>query len=210
MTVVLPSSAGGSLTHEVGYLEGEPATVAQWLQEGLGPDWVVRSPDWDGLSDAVRDLEPVPVLNRYGVIPMGVWSLILSNGPRGTDVGLLPSQSARELGGRGIRAVCVEDDDPGYSARILEIYGPDGSGPLKSLRSIVAANDGGEWIFETAGTPLSFEHADAYKKRRKSDRFPSRLLFDYLREVGVPVDDEPAWNRALMVELESPRSHGQG
>jgi hypothetical protein len=113
---------------------------------------------------------------------------------------MLPSQAARELGGRGVRAVCVEDDDPGYPARILEVYGPDGDGPLKSIRSIVAANDGGEWVFETAGDPLSFEKPDEYTRHRKTDRFTSALLFEYLRELGTPIGVEPDWHGALIVE----------
>jgi hypothetical protein len=91
----------------------------------------------------------------------------------GTDVGMLPSQAARELGGRGIRAVRVDDDEPGFPARILEVYGPDGDGPLKSIRSIVAAHDGGEWIFETAGEPLKFERLDEYTRRRRSVASPA-------------------------------------
>lgn len=201
MTVALPSHVGGSVTQEVGYLEEDPETVAKWLQDGLGANWMLRQTEWKSRSDAMSDLSPAPVLNRYAAVPIGAWSLILSNGPRGTDVGLIPSQLARELGRRGIRAVCVEDDDPGYAARILEIYGPDGNGPLKSIRSIVAADDGGRWVFETAGEPLAFEALDAYDRRRKSDRFPSSLLYDYLRQAGVPVDTEPAWSRAFLVEL---------
>ena len=56
--------------------------------------------------------------------PFDEWTLILSNGPMGTDVGVLPSQAARELRARAIRAVCVADDSPAFAARILEVYGP--------------------------------------------------------------------------------------
>jgi hypothetical protein len=200
MTVALPSRAGGALTQEVGYLDASTSDVARWLQEGLGPNWLVRLAAWEDLSDAVQELAPSPVMSTYAVVPVGSWSLVLNNGPRGTDVGMLPSQAARELGGRGIRAVRVDDDEPGFPARILEVYGPDGDGPLKSIRSIVAANDGGEWVFETAGEPLKFERLDEYTRRRKSDRFTGTLLFDYLRELDVPVDTEPDWRSGVIVE----------
>jgi hypothetical protein len=198
--LTFPSAAGGDVTREVGYLEASAADVAPWLGDGLGEGWTIRGAGWEGLRDAVEALAPRPVMTRYAVVPMQGWSLVLNNGPRGTDVGMLPSQAARELGGRGIRAVCVKDEEPGFPARILEIYSPDGTGPLKSLRSIVAANDGGDWVFETAGDPLPFERLDEYKRRRKTDRFTSELLHHYLRELGTPVDVEPDWGGAFVVE----------
>lgn len=200
MTVALPSRAGGALTQEVGYLDSATDDVARWLQEGLGPQWLVRPAAWAALSDAVQELPPSSVITSYAVVPVGTWSLVLNNAPRGTDVGMLPSQAARELGGRAIRAVRVDDDEPGFPARILEVYGPEGHGPLKSIRSIVAANDGGSWVFETAGEPLMFERLDEYTRRRKSDRFTGALLFEYLRELHVPVDSEPDWRGAVIVE----------
>jgi hypothetical protein len=112
---------------------------------------------------------------------------------RGTDVGVVPSLAARQLDTRSVRAVCVEDDEPGYPARILEVFAPDGEPPLLSRRTIAAANDGGEWVFETTGEPYPFEHVAAYQNRRKGDRFTCAMLHDYLRELGVPTDDEPRW-----------------
>ena len=54
----------------------------------------------------------------------------MNSTPLGTDVGVLPSYAARELKYRGIRAVRVDDDEPGYPARVLEVYGPRGEPPL--------------------------------------------------------------------------------
>ena len=66
--------------------------------------------------------------------------------------------------------------------------------------SIVAANDGGNWVFETAGEPLGFERADQYASCRKADRFTSVLLYEYLRHLHVPIDVEPDWARASVIE----------
>ena len=120
---LLPSRAGGSVTQEVGYFEAAPSAVADRLRDGLGKPWIARNPGWGSLADAASDLAPAAPLNRYAAVPIGSWTLILNNGPRGTDAWLLPSQAARELGCCAVRAVCVQDDDPGYPARILEVYG---------------------------------------------------------------------------------------
>lgn len=141
--VAFPAGAAGATTLEVGYLERGADAVAAWLGDGLGSAWEVRTVGWDSLGSAVAELSPSVPLSRYAAIPCGSWTLILSNGPRGTDVGLLPSQAARELGCRAVRAVCAQDEDPGFPARVLEVYGPDGAPPLASVRSIVAADDGG-------------------------------------------------------------------
>lgn len=199
--MILPSRAGGTVTHEVGYLEAKPEAVAAWLRDGLGSSWTIRSVAWDSLVGAAADLAPSVPVSRYAAVPAGSWCLILSNGPQGTDVGLLPSQAARELGCRAIRAVCVEDDDPGYPARVLEVYGSDGDPPLSSRRSIVAANDGGRWVFEMTGEPFGFERAEAYARRRKADRFTCELLYEYLRALQVPIDVEPRWQNSVVVEL---------
>jgi hypothetical protein len=197
---LLPSRIGGTVTQEVAYFDATPDTIADWLRDGLGGAWKERTRGWSSLQDATRDLSPAVPLSRYAIVPNGSWTLMLNNGPLGTDVGLLPSQAARELGCAAIRAVCVQDDEPGYAARILEVYGPRGEAPLRSLRSIVAANDGGKWVFETTGEPLPFERTDLYLRHPLSERLTPTTLYDYLRELDVPIDSEPDWGGTIVVE----------
>lgn len=59
-------------------------------------------------------------------------------------------------------------------------------------------NDGGPWRFITHGEPFSFE-IDRYSLPRKRDRFTGELLNEYLRALGVPLDQEPRWNDAWVV-----------
>jgi hypothetical protein len=99
-----------------------------------------------------------------------------------------------------VRVACTADHDVSYPARILEVYGPDGAAPLLLERAIVAANDGGRWTFETAGRPFPFEDTERYTLRRKSDRFPADLLYDYLQALSVPFATDPDWDRAHIVE----------
>jgi hypothetical protein len=107
---------------------------------------------------------------------------------------MVPSLAARRFGCRAVRAVCVRDDEAPHPARILEVFGPDRSGPLLARRMIAAAGDGGRWVFETTGEPL---------ERRKAERFTPEPLYAYLRRLEVPLDAEPDWASARLVELDS-------
>ncbi|MEO0461474.1 MAG: hypothetical protein AAF219_11570 [Myxococcota bacterium] len=198
--MTFPSRVGGSTTQQVGFFACDHTDLAEWLADGLDPGWSVLKARWESIDDALEALEPIPVLSRYGCIGLDGWTLMMTNGPMGTDVGVLPSYAARELKCRGIRAVRVDDDEPGYPARILEVYGPRGEPPLALERSVVAANDGGRWVFETSGTAFGFEDQEAYKRRAKTSRLTGELLHNYLLKLGVPVDSEPDWSSALLVQ----------
>jgi hypothetical protein len=113
---------------------------------------------------------------------------------------MLPSHAARELGVRAIRAVCVDGDEEKFPARILEVFGPQGPPPLALERSVVAANDGGKWVFETSGVAFDFEDLKAYGRRLKAARFTAEMLGAYLRALEVPVDVEPSWRDANFIE----------
>ena len=202
--MTLPSSVGDRTTEQVGYFEYGTDKLADWLSQGLGPEWKLSRLDWGTVTDAVTALVPLPVVSRYSCIPLGDWSLLLNNTPLGTDVGVIPSLAARELGCRAIRAVSTGDHQL-YPARIIEIYGPEGSPPLAIERSIAAANDGGRWVFETSGEPLPFEDLDAYRQRIKARRLTHTMVIDYLRALGVPVDKEPDWNSAILIERRGTR-----
>ena len=200
---MLPSSAAGGLTQEVGFIEAPAETVAPWLLDGMGDGWGLRPVQWQSVDDAAAVMARAPQMTRNAIVPVDGWSLLFRNGPKGNDVGVIPSLAARQLGCRALRAVCVRDDEDEYPARILEVFGPDGQPPLLVRRSIVAANDGGKWVFETSGEPFEFEDLERYKRRRKSERFPPELLYEYLGHLGVPFDTEPDWSRTQLLELAS-------
>ncbi|WP_156160727.1 hypothetical protein [Demequina soli] len=195
----LPSSAGGATTEQVGFFEVGTPDLAEWIVRGSDPAWTTRPADLASMNEAVAFLTPGGDVTRYVCVPVGRWTALISNGPLGTDVGVLPSYAARELGLRAIRVVNVEDTAT-YPARVLEVFGPDGEPPLALERSIVAANDGGRWVFETSGSAYPFEDQSAYLHRVKSRRFTTDMVCAYLRELGVPVDAEPDWEAARVVE----------
>jgi hypothetical protein len=166
--------------------------LAEWFVESDSA-LIQSTPGWNDLADAVHDLAPTAALTTRAFVPLDVWTLLLTNGPLGTDVGMLPSHAARSLGCVGNRAVWADGSHHQYPAVILEVYSVDGEGPLRVRRTIAAANDGGRWVFEQTGEPYGFEHTEYYAARRKADRFPPDLLHEYLRELGVPLDASPGW-----------------
>lgn len=197
--MTLPSAAGGATTQQVGYFELESSDLAEWIARGFDVGWKTRPAGVDSIDEAVALLRPGPDVSRYVCVPVGQWTALLSNGPLGTDVGVLPSYAARELGCRAVRVVSV-DDTATYPARVLEVYGPQGTPPLAIERSIAAANDGGRWVFETTGTSYPFEDQSAYSRRAKASRFTTEMLYEYLLALGVPVDTNPDWANAISVE----------
>lgn len=199
----LPSNAGGRTTTTVGFFAASALRLAAWLLDDLGPGWRLASPGWASATDAFAALKPMVPRSRYAWIPIGDWTVLLSNGPLGTDVGLLPMHAVRAFGGRAIRAVSVDDSEL-HPARILEVYDEHSTDPLNMERSIAAANDGGRWVFETSGTPYPFEDQTAYTRRLKRDRFTTDMLYDYLRALGVPFDQDPRWAGAMTVQRASP------
>jgi hypothetical protein len=198
--MTLPSRAGGPTTQQVGFFAYDHRQLADWLVEGLDANWIISTPAWKSLDDAVQALSPAPILSRYACVAIDSWTLVLNNTPNGTDVGVLPSHAARELKCRAIRAVRVDDDEPGFPARILEVFGADGEPPLALERSIVAAEDGDRWVFETSGKAFAFEDGEAYRRRTKASRFTGEMLHSYLLALDVPADSEPDWNTAVVVE----------
>ncbi|MEP7764389.1 hypothetical protein [Sanguibacter sp. 25GB23B1] len=197
----LPSQVAGLTTQEVGFFDVDHERLATWLQAELGEGCTASSPGWASVVEAGAALGGPGPVTRRACIKVGAWSLILTDGPRGTDVGGLPIHVPEVFSRRAIRAVCVDDDGPGYPARILVVHGPDGETPLNVERSIAAAHDGGRWVFETSGTPYDFEDLTAYRHRLKKRRFTSEMLYDYLRRLSVPVDTEPDWSSTILLEL---------
>jgi hypothetical protein len=187
-------------TEEVGYFREGARKVAEELHDSLNAGWRLGPARIEDAAQAAQLIEPGGPLTRHLAVPHGAWTLLLTNGPHGTDLGMLPSLAARELGCTAIRAACVADGAALHPARILEVFGPEGTPPLLAIRSIAASNDGGSWIFETTGKPLPFEDQEAYKARRRSDRLTPQLLLTYLSRLGVPVNDEPAWHSALVIQ----------
>ena len=199
IAVRYPSRTDGPVTGEVGFAAASPADLADWWGSDMH-DWRQVEPRWPDGAAARDALAPQVPLTRYAFVPVtDGWTLMLNNAPRGTDMTVLPSQAARALGCRTVRAFVGQHGDV-WPGCMLEVWGPDGDPILRSRRSIAALNDGGRWVFEVSGEPFDFEDQDAYERRRKADRFTPDMLADYLRHLDVPADTEPDWGAALLMQ----------
>lgn len=142
-----------------------------------------------GVLDALIP-RTAPITIRYLFWPLGPWTLYFDNGIGGTD-----ASPPEVLSGRmqvdAIRAVAaIEQIEPNgrvkeYGATMFEYY--TAGAPR---RIVFAADDGGRWKFDQIGEPFAFEELDRYKARSIRERFTPPMLFRYLRQLGVPLEDE--------------------
>jgi hypothetical protein len=89
------------------------------------------------------------------------WTAFFDNGHQGTDAS---TYICKPLNCRALRITAVphtkRDGKGRYGAVIFSLYGPESNGPTNLVRSVYAANDGGEWVFNATGTKQSFEQED--------------------------------------------------
>lgn len=187
--MVLPSPIAGLTTETVGLFRCDARRLALWLAAGLGQEWVVRPACWESVEALGHFLEPGQPSARHVLVPWGHWTAMLTDGPLGTDVGMLPSLAAREIDCMAIRATAVGPESDRFGAVVLEVFDPSSTEDLlRCRRSISAADDGWRWVFSQVGVPFEFEDLGAYGRRRIRDRFTPAMLNEYLRSLGVPVD----------------------
>jgi hypothetical protein len=199
--MILPSQLSSPATETAGYFETSAPVFAEWLAGALGLPWRARGWAGGSLAEAVELVRPHVPLRRYLLLPVsGGWTVLLNDGPLGTDVGVLPMHAARELHCRSVRAVAAAHRDK-FPATIMEVYDPAAvDDPMLCRRAIYAVDDGGRWEFGESGERFEFEDVDAYRRRRVRDRFTPELLERYLIELGVPVNESPDVGAAVVVE----------
>jgi hypothetical protein len=199
--MILPSQLAPPVTETAGYFEAPAPALAEWLVDGLGRPWTSRACSAGTLEELVALLEPRVPLSRYLLVPNRTWTVILNNGPGGTDLGVLPWQSTRDLGCRAVGATAALAESNLYPATMLELYDPGVTdNPLFCRRTIVAADDGGRWTFSETGERFAFEDPSAYRRRLIRDRFTPEMLARYLFELGVPAHEKPDTLSAILVE----------
>jgi hypothetical protein len=186
--MILPSNEFGKTTATVAYFDCGPESLARWLENELGSPWHLSSQSFESTTELFSFLSPTAPWNRSAIAGIGSWSAYLSNGPLGTDVGVIPSLATRRL---EVRSVVAIDSKGLYPSVQLEVFDPGVTDhPSKCRRSVCSANDGGRWVFGDYGQPFSFEDQSSYGLRRKKDRFTSAMLGRYLHALNVPVDDQ--------------------
>ncbi len=150
------------------------------------------------------------------VVPVtGTWTALFTNGPLGTDVGVLPERASRDLRVRGIRAVHIARGRV-WPARTLEVYSPSGAESGVTSRVLYSMNDGGRWRFWNSGEPFTFEESadySSYAKATASTRTRCTGTFGISRyrsmssQIGAPL-----WScarRELSQQSSRPRSNNR-
>jgi hypothetical protein len=169
------------------------------------------------LETAFRSLEPLTsVENRRELfVPTrSQWTAYFDNGWQGTDPSAV-KYLCLKLRCRGMRVDAVphtlREDRPGASGRwgaaMFDVYGPKPNPIQNYIRSVVAMNDGGRWIFEEYGEPFPFEQVERYKERIKRKRLTFEMLRDYSAALGVRPFDEDFYlpdGVATLVEMLGP------
>lgn len=195
--MVLPTQRFGSVATTTGYFEAPCPDVANWIGTSFGVDWETVRAGGRDLGSLIEPLAGQGPRDIILLMPNRSWTVMLTNGPLGTDLGLLPSRAAERRGWRALRAVDSRGDSPGV---ILALYEPTATDHWARARRIIeATNDGGRWVFDEFGEPFAFEDVTAYKRRRVADRFTPEMLERYLVELGVPVGEVPDVENALLV-----------
>jgi hypothetical protein len=189
-------SAWNPITSDFGLIEAPlEAAVGAYLtwQTAIG-----SAPIQSGqasLESTLVALAPFSVeVRRAAFVPTSSgWTAYFASGLLGSDPFPVMSYLANMLNARAMR-VCVTGTQAKWPATIWEVYAPEalgGAPPLGYLRTISCANDGGQWTFESMGSPFPFEQLERYSAKRKSDQFDRQILVEYLAQFSLrPFDDD--------------------
>ncbi len=126
----------------------------------------------------------------------GDWTAYFVCSLRGTDAAPPIGYLAEALGCRGLVVMSEPHTEglPGvrdgrYGSVQFELFGPDRTEWLNSVRAIATAYDGSRWVFQTAGTPRTSRSPTRTGLAGVRDRFTSEMLERYCKTLGVDVFD---------------------
>lgn len=167
-------------------------------------DLVRTKPVTGTVEDAFAALQPLSLgKSRFLFVPTkSKWVACFDNYHAGPDVTGEVSVMCDRLSITGVIATLAEGPWYMYPACILALKGPrTEERPSGYIRTITAANDGGEWVFETSGDPQPFENPEYYQRRKLQDRFNADILEEYLRKLGIDMFNEGffRWNESRLV-----------
>jgi hypothetical protein len=186
----------------VGFVEADLTTVVDTLlhwRQGLGQKLRVDR-ELPRYPQCLRRLEPLQApWTRELLIGHGNgWTAYLNNDRNGGDP-WPASYVARLLGVHCVIAIHMPRTKVGHASTQLQLLGPEGEPPLLYVRTLAAHAEDGRWSWETSGAPLPFEDPSRYRARLVRDRLTRQLLVGYLAALGITVDDDARYGRAVLV-----------
>lgn len=187
-SVRLPNSARGRLSETAGFFHVPAERLASWLVAALGEGWSLQTIGSGTVSESIEHLQPFgqAPLRKYLLLESDGWTVVFSDGPLGTDVGVLPSRAARDLGVRAVRATAVDPGSSSSYASVFEVFDDESTDAQLCLRTVYAVDDGGRWRFGELGERFSFEDSEQLAKRRVRDRLGPEAIRGYLEALGAP------------------------
>jgi hypothetical protein len=187
----------------VGFVEADLTAVVNTLlrwRRGLGDDLGVDR-ELPRYPLCLRRLEPLqaPWTRELLIAHGNGWTAYLNNDLDGGDPVPACSVMAEALGVRCVIAIHQPRTKVGHASTQLQLLGPEGEPPLRYVRTLAAHAEDGRWTWETSGTPLPFEDPSRYRARLVRDRLTRQLLVGYLAALGVMVDHDQRYGRAVLV-----------
>lgn len=213
------------ITSEIGFLEAESnkvvSTYMQWiapLQQRRGIT-LVQTSVMGNLENVLQSLLPLTSHEPKRVLFVPTtngWTAYFDNLYRGTDSTSTLATLVSRLGCIAVRSCAVPNTihkaktklKGRYGAVIFEVYSPDEAKVPPRQRLVQVINDGGKWIFDSAGTSFPFENTAKYHRWPIRTRFTFEMLATYLENFGLDAFNQafymPSGDAAVLVER-----HGQ-
>ena len=183
------------LTYSIGFLSAPPERVvraARWLYFRWPDAWRRVAVLDCGLEEALLQLQPLEGFLHPRVLvastALNGWSAVFNGrihglGGRGLSVRL--SRALRVPGYFVAAAPPALDPEhfPGF--RQFYVLGPQTGRDHVRAVWVGEEEDVGRWHFGTDGEVQPYEDVEAYRRRRRTDRFTERMLVDYAAAVGL-------------------------
>lgn len=196
------------MTSEVGFLECSLQVASDYLKSWSGRLQASRGGGLDiqdilstRLDLALNRLLPLTSVERRRTLLLTTssrWCAYFDNGWRGADAYSTVSHMAEAIGCRGVRASYVPhelDQESGvgkgrYGSVVFEIYGPEKTDFVNTVRSVAVVYDGKKWVFSESGVVQDFEQPEIYLQRSVRSRFTVEMLQGYLASLGINAFDD--------------------
>ena len=183
------------LTYSIGFLSAPPERVvraARWLYFRWPDAWRRVAVLDCGLEEALLQLQPLEGFLHPRVLvastALNGWSAVFNGrihglGGRGLSVRL--SRALRVPGYFVAAAPPASDPEhfPGF--RQFYVLGPQTGRDHVRAVWVDEEEDVGRWHFGTDGEVQPYEDVEAYRRRRRTDRFTEQMLVDYAAAVGL-------------------------